>query len=834
MKSLFPFLIFFPLLSFGQTLFFNPITDINPNSSNPYKAGQVVNSNISASGISRGKGILGKNAKNRYDATGWNSIALDPTDYFEFTITPNVGKKIDFASFVYKGQVSKNGPTLFAFRSSIDGFRSNIGTVSAAGKTVLLSSSVFQNITGAISFRVYGWAAKTGTGTFSINSFAFNGVVGCAIPETPHLEDITIACTSTSFDVNWQPTLNAVEYNLDVATDVNFENFVLGYGNMSLGNVTAQKISGLVAGKNYYVRLRAKNDCGYSDYSNTILVSRLSTIYNEGVWSNGTPDSAKTAIFSSNYTISTNMEACSCIIDSGVSVGVSSGVILKLEDGLDVKGTCTLTFENNASLIQVNNYAVNTGTIVYKCNTAPMKNFDYTYWSSPVTEQTLYALSPNTLSDKYLSFSLNKWIVEPVTNVMSAGKGYIIRVPKPQFWPDPTASTYVQSVEFKGTPNNGVYSLPIAPVGYSNLIGNPYPSTISADDFLLENSINNNRIQGTIRFWSHNTAINSNSKYSEADYAFYNYLGGVGTAAANTGGVNSNIPSGFIAAGQSFMTISAGGTGPVVFNNSMRVGVAGKNAQFFKVSKSKTIAIEKHRVWLNLTNAEGAFKQILVGYAKGATNGFDVAYDGLSSDSNKYLDFYSVNDNKNFVIQGRGLPFDKTDKVSLGYKTTIEGIFTISIEQVDGILANQTIFIEDKVANVIRNLKNGAYTFSTNAGTFNDRFVLCYVDNPVVMVAEEVNLIGSAIDVKLKNSIDSDRKEEKITISVKDHQIKIASFVETIAKVLVYDIRGRQLCEKDYVNSNECIITNIDATKQILVVVTILDNGARQSNEIIF
>ena len=832
MKFFFPLLIFFPLLSFGQTLFFNPITGNNPNVSNPYKVGQIVDSNISVSGIGRGKGILGKNAKNRYDATGWNAVALDSTDYFEFTLTPSPGKKIDFVSFVYKGQVSKNGPTLFAFRSSKDGFSSNIGTVSATGKTVLLSSSSFQNITGAVSFRIYGWAAKSGTGTFSINSFTFNGVVSCAIPETPHLEDITAACTSTSFDVNWQPTLNAVEYNLDVAIDVNFENFVLGYGNMSLGNVTAQKISGLVAGKSYYVRLRAKNECGYGDYSNTILVSRLSTIYNQGVWSNGTPDRTKIAIFASNYAIPINMEACSCIIDSGVSVGVNSGVILKLEDGLDVRGTGALTFENNASLIQVNNYAVNTGAIIYKCNTTPMKNFDYTYWSSPVVGQTLYSLSPNTLSDKYLSFSLNKWIVEPGTNVMSAGKGYIIRVPKPQFWPDPTASTYVQSVEFKGTPNNGIYSMSIAPVGYSNLIGNPYPSAMSADDFLLENSINNNRIQGTIRFWTHNTAINSSSKYSAADYASYNYLGGVGTAAApsaSTGGANTNIPSGFIAAGQSFMTISAGATGPVIFNNSMRVGIADKKTQFFKGTKSKAASIEKHRVWLNLTNTEGAFKQILLGYAKGATNGFDVAYDGLSSDSNKYLDFYSVNDSKNFVIQGRALPFDKMDKVVLGYKTTIEGTFTISIDQIDGILANQTIFIEDKAANVIHNLKNGAYTFSTSTGIFNDRFVLCYVNNPIVMKIKKVGLAGLTIKEEA-----GDDKKENVLVCVKDHQIKITSFGKTIAKILVYDIRGRQLCENDNVNSNECVVTNIDSTKQILVVVTILDNGARQSNEIIF
>ncbi|WP_281322898.1 T9SS sorting signal type C domain-containing protein [Flavobacterium aestivum] len=831
MKKLFSLVILFPFLSLGQSIFLNPITGINPNALNPYRTGQIVDPNISVSGISRGKGILGKNAKNRYNATGWNTVGVDPTDYFEFAITPSPGKKIDFKSFVYKGQVSINGPIHFAFRSSVDGFRSNIGTVSAAGRTISLSSSVFQNITKAITFRIYGWAAKTGTGTFSINSFAFNGTVGCTILETPHLDDINVTCASTSFDVNWQAIPDITEYNLDVATDANFRDFVLGYDNRTLGNSTTQKVTGLVAGKTYYVRLRAKNECGYSDYSNTVEAFRSSTTYNSGLWSNGTPDSSKIAIFSSNYTIPTNMEACSCIVDSGVSVGVNSGVVLKLEDGLELKGTGVLIFENKASLIQVNNYAVNTGAIVYKCNTTPMKNFDYTYWSSPVAGQTLYALSPNTLSDKYFSYSSNKWIVESSANTMTPGKGYIIRVPKPQFWPDPTANTYAQSVEFIGIPNNGVYSFPIAPVGYSNLIGNPYPSAISADDFLLENCINTNRIQGTIHFWTHNTAISSN-KYSEADYASYNCLGGVGTAAASTKDANANIPSGYIAAGQSFMAISAEGSGPVVFNNSMRINAQGKNTQFFKGVKSKTVAIEKHRVWLNLTNAEGVFKQILVGYATGATNGFDTAYDGLSSDGNKYVDFYSVNDNKNFVIQGRTLPFDKVDKVPLGYKTTIDGAFTISIDQIDGILVNQAIFIEDKTANVVHNLTNGAYTFSTTTGTFNDRFIICYKDNSgVVKSKNQVELVANG---KAESSINSNKKEEKITVSAKNRQIKIASFAETIAKVLIYDLRGRQLYEKDSVNSNECIITSIDSTKQILVVVTILDNGMKQSNKIVF
>ncbi len=152
---------------------------------------------------------------------------------------------------------------------------------------------------------------------------------------------------------------------------------------------------------------------------------------------------------------------------------------------------------------------------------------------------------------------------------------------------------------------------------------------------------------------------------------------------------------------------------------------------FFKLNNTKSkenSSIEKDRVWLNLYNSQGAFKQALVGYITGATNEYDNGYDGGTFDGNEFVDFYSVNQDKNLVIQGRALPFDESDEVPLGYKTTIVGDFTIDIAQADGLLATKDIFIEDKSTQTVKNLKEGAYKFTTEAGTFNDRFVLRYTN----------------------------------------------------------------------------------------------------------
>jgi hypothetical protein len=65
-----------------------------------------------------------------------------------------------------------------------------------------------------------------------------------------------------------------------------------------------------------------------------------------------------------------------------------------------------------------------------------------------------------------------------------------------------------------------------------------------------------------------------------------------------------------------------------------------------------------------------AFKQTLIGYITGTTN----EYDNVIWESALMvmpIDFYSINKDKIFVIQGRALPFDDNDKVPLGYKTTI-------------------------------------------------------------------------------------------------------------------------------------------------------------------
>jgi len=586
-------------------------------------------------------------------------------------------------------------------------------------------------------------------------------------------------------------------------------------------------VGGLVAGTSY--TFAVSNGTCTSPVSSNILIKSLPLVakYN-GSWTNGPPTIEQSIVFEGNYTSIGNLEGCDCTVNSGVQVTVQSGHTLKITNAVKVNtaaGT-SLTFQDDASLVQVNDDALNTGNISYIRINSTTRETDYTYWSSPVAGQKLYEVSPSTPPDFFYLFNAEEdnWNYAGPSTVMDVGTGYIIRGPKIVGTPPLT----FHEATFKGTPNNGKIELSGIIKDRSYLLGNPYPSALSANKFITDNSA---VLDGTLYFWTHMTPIgdavfNPGSglyAYSSNDYATYNLTGGLATNPGSAASQSvSDKPTGEIAAGQAFFTSSRldPTNNTIVFNNRMRLDVNDAimdNSQFFKVNNStkKTNTIEKHRVWLNLTNTQGAFKQMLVGYITGATNDYDSSFDGPSYNGNEFIDFYSISDNESLAIQGRALPFDENDSVPLGYSSSIEGDFSISIDEVDGLLVGQNIYLEDKLNNTIHNLTKEAYTFQTTKGTFDDRFVLRYTD-------------------KTLGTGDFDTTNTQVLVSVKNKQIKINSSVESIDKVLIFDILGKQIFSKINVGTTELVIPNLGSSEQVLIVKTLLQNGQTVTTKLIY
>lgn len=586
------------------------------------------------------------------------------------------------------------------------------------------------------------------------------------------------------------------------------------------GTGTSTTISGLAAGT--YTYTVSNGTCTSLATGNIILNSATKTW--NGSWSPNSPTITDNIVFAGTGTFSStgDLSGCSCLVTSG-TVNFNAGHTLTLTNGLTVSGG-TLFFKDDSSLVQINS-VTNSGNITYERSIAlSIRDTDYTYWSSPVAGFTVGGVSPTTFLFYSYNSSVDNWQSEASTTVMTAGKGYIIRGPEPFSGSGPPPPPAVSP--FIGVPNNGNHTITGVVGDRSYLIGNPYPSALDADDFLLAN---NTVLEGTIYFWTHNTEMGigvSNPgtgayAYSQDDYASYNTTGGVGTGNTIAGAtpsdprieITANRPNGYIAAGQGFFATSLVSPSPTTINYTNAMRVAGNNTQFFRKSNSKLKgSIDKNRIWLNLTNTQGAFKQTLVGYITGASNEYDNRFDGESFDANEYVDFYSVNQNKNLVIQGRSLPFDSNDLVELGFRTTINGAFTIKIDQVDGLFTNQNVFIEDKLTNIIVDLKSGGYTFNTVAGTFNDRFVLRYTNRT----------LGT-------NEFDS--LENQVLVSNKNRQLKITSLVEPIDKVLVYDLLGKQLYQKNKVNNTELTLPSLSSNQIVLLKIT-LQNGQTVSKKV--
>lgn len=578
-------------------------------------------------------------------------------------------------------------------------------------------------------------------------------------------------------------------------------------------------------------------------------------VYN-GTWS-ATPTKNDAVLIEDDYTIASGnlLVACECVVAANATVTIKKDATFEIVNELTVEAGSDLIIEDGGSLVQVTNIINattnnNSGNIKMHRYTKPMYRYDFTYWSSPVfanndpsddaasvlngTEFSLKKLSPMTLFDKYFKWnhaaSTQAWQTISVgAESMVPGRGYIVRAP--QSYPvegsagNPAPIAYQDGV-FIGKPNNGIVEHPVTGgAGKWNLIGNPYPSAISAASFLaaniddISNPTANKLLDGTLYFWTHNTDIvpiapgGQIYTYDSGDYASWNGTGSAATT--DTSGSLENVPSGFIAAGQSFF-VQGTNSGSVLFNNSMRL--AGNNNQFFRPGTTEPLnnwdTTGKHRVWLNIKGQSRGFCQMLVGYVGEATNGLDRRFDGETFGGNQVL-LYSVLEDKRLVIQGRALPFNNQDEVPLGYKSTINGTLTISIDHFDGLFEGQAIYLEDKTLNIVHDLKAGAYNFTTTAGTFNERFVLRYLPS------EE---LGNPGHEQIANGLIVYQEEGKIMIK---------SQLEALEQVTVYDLLGRNIFDKSGIGQHTFSIQNVVMNEQPLIVKVKLANGQIVNKKIV-
>ena len=535
---------------------------------------------------------------------------------------------------------------------------------------------------------------------------------------------------------------------------------------------------------------------------NIVACGDISTTWNGSSWSNGAPLRNVAVTFTGNYTSTSNLEACSVTVTNGSQVTFNTGHTLIVGGNVTVDSGSTLTIENEGALRQIDDSATNTGDIVVKRASSPMLRLDYTAWSSPVSGQQLQAFSPNTVATRFYEY-LYTGTTTPTayqsvtpTNNFTAGKGYMIRVDNT--WSSTIASSY--NGQFTGVAHNGLVNQAIG-TGY-NLLGNPYASPIDADTFLADNTN-----IGTLYFWTNTTPAISGS-YPQNNFAAYTTLGG--SAAFASG----KVPNGIIQTGQGFY-VQTSAADVAVFNNAQRVDAV-TSTQFFKTanvaSTGTSTNVNKHRIWLNLNDNETAYNQILVGYMDGATNGVDNMIDGKTIDTSKTM-LYSVLNNEEYVIQGKATPFTDDDTIVLGFKAVTAGNYSISIANFDGLFANQDIYLKDNQMNIVHDLKQGAYQFTSQAGDYKGRFEIVYKTGALAQESFE--------------------NEYSIEVYSNPSGIQIQSS-EIVEEVTIFDVLGRTLYTDTNTKSNQLTITSIKATKQALIVKVKDIQGNTKTEKIIY
>jgi hypothetical protein len=345
-----------------------------------------------------------------------------------------------------------------------------------------------------------------------------------------------------------------------------------------------------------------------------------------------------------------------------------------------------------------------------------------------------------------------------------------------------------QRYDFRGKPNEGTISIPVAAqvIGTqypnSTLTGNPYPSAINLNYFLLENSGYNvnyttgavtaggpvNVINGNAYFWEHekpatshilvqyiggygyyvpnNVNANSPGTYNNATWNTYNLDGSLNVSGGSSG---ANYKRMFSPVGQGFM-VQGLANGNALMKNAYRVfvkeGVA-NNSQFER--NNTTNATVNPQNWDEIPNVAGVdytqfsklevpqikihtvinnlfTKEITMAFNPNALDGFDTAFDAKSyeSDFPNDANFSVLGSTDNFIITT--LPFDIDKRIPFTLKVTDQSTFKVSVGNIINFDGSDNVYIYDGDTGLYHDILNDFYQIALSPGVYANRFEITF------------------------------------------------------------------------------------------------------------
>ncbi|GGG67192.1 T9SS type A sorting domain-containing protein [Epilithonimonas arachidiradicis] len=702
--------------------------------------------------------------------------------------------------------VCKDSPVVLSAQSSVPfnyTWASTTGgnLVQTTGATVTANPSQAATYTATGTYTTaFGTVTETKTISVGMKTGPTATLTGGGTIDTePGSVNLQVALTGTA---PWSITYMSNGANPQTVTGVTNSPYILTVSPEVNTNYTLTSVTDTVCNSGTTVGIAS------------VLVNKTVWRENSGVtgWSNGIPNASVNTYIYEPYVTATNgsFVAKNLTVDNNGLLTVSPNTVVTADQFVNNISGDRFVVESDANIMQ-SSELTNSGNITVR-RVANMAKMHFTYWSSPVSNQNLYAFSDGGLvggTPKNRFFVYNEsndfFVTTGLNDAYSfrIGQGYAIRG-KDSYNTDfnsPAPYTFA----FTGIPNNGNLAYQNlkwtnADHGF-NLVGNPYPSNLDFDALYDANS---SLIYGTAFFWTNQQYIpdQQGSDYAGSNYAIYNRSGGVPSTYQD--GVSSPVPTQYIKVGQGFLVQSMAGSNnqPLQFTNEMRS--YSPSSIFF--NKGENQKPSKDRFWLNLKSPSNINNTILLSYLPGATDGYERLYDAdllvVGSDA-----FYSINGSSKLAIQGRRYPLQQNDVVTLGTKYYETGDYTITLGEKEGVFnGEQTVYLKDKKLNQIINLtEEGSYRFAASKGLDETRFEIIYQDLSSFGVANRT--LGSVNVIK--------DEAELIVIDTKDN----------ITAVDVFDASGKLITSLSGQKSKEVKLSTVGFVKGVYILKITSEKG---------
>ncbi|WP_452228437.1 LamG-like jellyroll fold domain-containing protein [Lacinutrix sp. MEBiC02404] len=377
-------------------------------------------------------------------------------------------------------------------------------------------------------------------------------------------------------------------------------------------------------------------------------------------------------------------------------------------------------------------------------NGSPISIADYWIWKFS-----------NRASDDYAS-----WQHVRNTGTLFAGEGFTMK------GVTNTSNNVAlkQNYTILGKPNNGDISLPIN-AGNDYLVGNPYPSAIDAEKFILDNGptiSGTGNTTGTLYFWEHWGGGSHILAEYQGGYATYNLSGGTPSASlgtsdpdVSTGGTPTKIPGKYIPVAQGFF-VTGEATGTVKFKNSQRVFQKEGASSVFVRTEENSPAItnadngdDRIKLRLGFNSVNTIHRQLLITADERASVDYDWGFDAKSLDDQMDDMFWMIATDK-YLIQGIDQIHEAT-VLPIGIHTKNAGINTITIDHLVNFPEDLQIYVHDIDLNLYHNLRTSDYAISLPAGEHLNRFEITFTNQTLSIEEVETNNVA----VYFANDIES-------------------------------------------------------------------------------